>query len=192
LYHTDGVNPLQLKTIVQFMERASGVPTERYSVTVPSFSGEVATANANAVPNAQLLGLLSVKYVAAEFYINTKDLQLTQTFGRTRIYENLHWQPRAWLAEGGAAQIIQSTPNRLVMQANGPGTLVLSDVDYGGWQATVNGAWVPITPVEGLLRGVQLGAGLQTVVFEFWPTSVLVGLAISLLSLVGVVWVWRR
>jgi len=192
LYHADGVNPLQLKTIVQFMERASGVPTENYSVTIPSFSSDVATANASAVPSAQRLGLLSVKYVVAEFDVNSAGLWLVQTFGRTRIYENVQWKPRAWLAEGGVAEIVEATPNRVVVQANGPGRLVLSDVNYIGWQATVDGAPVSIETVENLLRGVQLVEGAHTVVFEFWPLSVFVGLVISLLSLVGVIWLWLR
>lgn len=192
LYHVDGVNPLQLKTVAQFMAQASGVPLERYSVTVPSFSGDVTTANANAVPSARLLGLLSVKYVVAEFDVNSAGLWLAQTFGRTRIYENVQWEPRAWLAEGRAAEVLQATPNRVVVQASGPGTLILSDVNYIGWQATVDGASVSIETVENLLRGVQLAEGAHTVVFEFWPLSVFVGLAISLLSLAGVIWLWLR
>jgi uncharacterized membrane protein YfhO len=78
--------------------------------------------------------------------------------------------------------------------ANGPGYLVLSEVFYPGWQATVDGKEVPVLCGNYLFRVVPVGAGTHEVVLRFvsWPFRV--GAAISLLTLVSSVWfiVWKR
>ena len=53
----------------------------------------------------------------------------------------------------------------------GPATLVLSEVNYPGWQAAVNGAPVPIEPAFGLLRSVALPGGPTTVELTYAPDS---------------------
>ncbi len=85
----DGVDPLQLQAYVDFMERASGVPRNGYSVTLPPFSsGEPHSDNAAFSPDAGLLGLLNVHYVASEFDLQSEGLVLRERVGETRLYEN--------------------------------------------------------------------------------------------------------
>ena len=69
---------------------------------------------------------------------------------------------------------------------NSPGWLVLTDAYYPGWQATVNGQPADILPVNVLFRAVSLPEGEHTVVFEFAPDSVRLGVLISGLSLLGI------
>ncbi len=68
-------------------------------------------------------------------------------------------------------------PNRLEMtvRAGSRGLLVLSEVDFPGWQATVNGAESPIHKVDGLLRGVIVSGGESRIVFRYAPSSILIG-----------------
>lgn len=70
--------------------------------------------------------------------------------------------------------------NRVVItgMAQAAGVLVLSDTNYPGWQATLNGATVPIYTVNGVFRGVWVPAGAYEVVFWYWPTSLNWGLAL--------------
>ena len=70
--------------------------------------------------------------------------------------------------------------NRVVVTgvAKASGVLVLSDTNYPGWQATLNGASVPIYPVNGIFRGVWVPAGAYEVVFTYWPASLSWGLAL--------------
>ena len=57
-----------------------------------------------------------------------------------------------------------------------PGWLVLSEIWYPGWQATVNGTVQPVDRVNGFLRGVYLPeAGRQSIVLEYRPNSVVWG-----------------
>ena len=70
-------------------------------------------------------------------------------------------------------------PNRVEVEADGPGLLVLADPDYPGWAATVDGAPAPIVRADYLFRGVPLPAGRHAVAFAFRPRSYLVGRAVS-------------
>jgi hypothetical protein len=181
--------------LARFIAAAAGVPLTGYSVTLPRLDGpDAATANLGAAPDAERLGLLNVKYVAAEFDLDDPALHLAQTFGRTRVYENLAFRPRAWMDSGLPAVVTAWSPNRIVVQAQGPGRLALSEVNYPGWQAEVGGAPAALETVAGLLRGVQLPAGSQTVMFEFRPPSVSWGLGLTGLGLVWLMGMlrWRR
>jgi hypothetical protein len=73
--------------------------------------------------------------------------------------------------------IVAAQPDRLALEAvlTTPGLLVLSEVNYPGWTATVNGASVPIMEVNGLLRGVLLPAGQAHVEMIFQPVSLALG-----------------
>ena len=74
--------------------------------------------------------------------------------------------------------------------------LVLTDTDYPGWRATVDGVEVPIVRVDTLFRGVVLPAGTHEVRFEFAPWSVRFGVAVSGVASVviagAVAWTLRR
>jgi hypothetical protein len=194
----DGVDPMQLAAYAELMDAATGVPRSGYSVTLPPFAGgEPEVDNAAYRPDPDLLGLLNVRYVAAEFDLPVDGLVLMERYGATRLYENALALPRAWVQtdEGvieGRAELIEWQPNRIIVQAEGPGTLVLSEIAYPGWRVRVDGQTAAIEPVIGLLRGVELSPGEHQVVFRFVPLSVMFGLAASLLGLVGVVWVGHR
>jgi len=185
----DGVDPLQLRSYVSFMEQASGVPSTGYSVTLPPFaSGEPATDNAAFRPDPHKLGLLNVGYVAAEFDLQVMGLEQVQQFGSTRLYRNLQVLPRAWVQPensilGESVQPVELTewqPDRIRLHAAGPGFLVLSEVAYPGWRAWVDGDPAPIETMGGVLRCLQLEAGEHEVVFGFYPESLYLGSGLSL------------
>jgi hypothetical protein len=60
--------------------------------------------------------------------------------------------------------------------------LVLADLYYRGWTATVDGQAAPVRVAYGVLRTVRLGPGRHRVLFEYRPASFRVGLAITSLS----------
>lgn len=68
-------------------------------------------------------------------------------------------------------------------QLNTPGLLVVSEVNYPGWIAIVNGEEMPIVEVDGVLRGVVLPAGPARVEFVYRPMSLIVGGALSAIGL---------
>lgn len=198
----DGVDPLQLAAYADFMQAASGVPAQGYSVTLPPFAtGDPAVDNQEAVPDASQLGLLNVAFVAAEYDLPNPDLPLLARFGDTRVYANPLVLPRAWVQDPGAPlgegirsrPLINTQPNRVTLLAQGPGLLVLSENAYPGWTARVDGRPVPVETAAGLLRGVMLDEGHHQVEFAFRPASVYAGLALSALGwlILGTAWLRR-
>jgi hypothetical protein len=84
----DGVDPLQLRSYVEFMEAATGIPNDGYSVTLPPYAGDIKTANAGYVPDAGLLAEIGVRYVVSGFALAAPDLEWVARFGDDRIYFN--------------------------------------------------------------------------------------------------------
>jgi hypothetical protein len=161
-------------------------------VTLPAFdAGLPAVSNRCAVPDAGRLGLLNVRFVAAEYPLMAPGLTLVRQEGTTWIYENQAWRPRAWL-EGGQAEVTDWTPNHIEVRVSGPGRLVMSEVAYPGWQADIDDQPAAIAVEHGLLRAVDLGPGAHTVVFTFRPLSVSAGAGLTALGLAGLALLWRR
>ncbi|HEU0007199.1 MAG TPA: YfhO family protein, partial [Terriglobia bacterium] len=82
----------------------------------------------------------------------------------------------------GAARITDSKPNsvRIEAQVESEGFLVLSDVHYSGWKASVDGRPVKILQANAVFRGIPPGPGRHTIDFHFRPRSVYVGAVVSL------------
>jgi hypothetical protein len=193
LHLADGVDPFQLKHYADFLAVAGGYEADGYSPTLPPHLDD-----ADAQPDAVRLGLLNVGYVASAFAIEAEGLALRTHVSETYIYENEQVLPRAFVVsheepqigedirlahpiEARPTQILAYTPNRITVEADTdtPGLLVFSEVWYPGWHARVDGNDAPIWRVEGILRGVHLGAGAHTVELHYAPWTVWVGLAIS-------------
>jgi hypothetical protein len=83
-----------------------------------------------------------------------------------------------------AAHIESYDAERVSIQAqlDRPGVLLLTDSNYPGWKATVDGQPAPILKANYLFRGVMLGPGSHRVEFRYAPASYAAGYGISLLS----------
>jgi Bacterial membrane protein YfhO len=95
--------------------------------------------------------------------------------------------------EARTAQLTTHEPNRVIVRAKSTSAsiLVLSENEYPGWRTYVDGRFVDTLRVDYNLRGVILPAGDHTIEFLYRPKSVLVGVAISLLTLLGLL-VWAN
>lgn len=65
--------------------------------------------------------------------------------------------------------------------------MVLTDVHYPGWKATVDGQPADIARVDYLLRGVVVPAGHHRVEFAYEPLSWRIGWIVSLVALLGLI-----
>jgi hypothetical protein len=201
MHSAEGVDPLQLKAYSAFMEKATGVPSPGYSVTLPPFTGgDPKTDNQMCKPDPTRLGWLNVRYIAAEYDLDVPGLDLQNQYGTTRLYINTRSMPYAWTQEQAdriegpvrAAAVILKTPNRILLDAEGPGVMVLSEIMYPGWEARLEGKPAEIFPVAGILRGVRLEQDKQQVEFVFHPRLVYIGLGFSLVTLFALAFVSRR
>lgn len=97
------------------------------------------------------------------------------------------------------ARVTRYEPDFIEVEAHspGPGVLVLGEVWYPGWRATVDGEDLPVQVVAGILRGVSLTQGTHQVEIIYDPASVRWGERLSLAGVIGVLaWgalrLWRR
>lgn len=98
-------------------------------------------------------------------------------------------------AEGAReADVIERTPNRIVLEAEGPGLLVLGEVYDPDWRAQVDGEPASVVRADGVLRGVYLEEGRHRVTFTYWPAGLWagVGLTAAGLACVAVLWIAGR
>jgi hypothetical protein len=79
----------------------------------------------------------------------------------------------------GKAEVAQYAPNRIAVktQSDQPGYLVLSELFYPGWEATVDGKAAPILKADCILRAVVLDKGAHEVIFKYRPRSLMLGAA---------------
>ena len=80
------------------------------------------------------------------------------------------------------------SPERIVMRVETPlpGLLILSDLYYPGWRATVQGQPAPIQRANYLLRAIPVNAGEQRVELTYSPRSIKLGAWISALGWLAV------
>ena len=81
----------------------------------------------------------------------------------------------------GSLEVFAYGPNRveLGVHTSAPALLVLSDVFYPGWWATVDGERVPIYRTDGVFRGVRVPAGDHHVRMQFRSRGLERGLGIA-------------
>jgi hypothetical protein len=84
--------------------------------------------------------------------------------------------------------VVERTPTRIRLQANlsSPGLLVLSQANYPGWEAVVNGESAPLLEANSLFPSVALPSGSSEVMLRYRPVVFYIGLAISGSTLVAV------
>ena len=84
------------------------------------------------------------------------------------------------------SQLLSYQPNqiRLLVETDTIGLMSLSEPDYPGWHAYIDGQPTPIIRTNHIFRGIVLPAGQHEVVFVYNPLSFRLGGGISILFLV--------
>jgi hypothetical protein len=210
---TGGVSPLRLQRYQDFL---AAVPEARarWLLNVHYvFSRQSALPDGEAIPSytdpTQGLSLYRIREPGAPAYLvyavqvepdDSKALQsLAAAQSDPARVVVLAQDPGIALAGTGqgTVQVAERLPNRmrLEVETDAAGILVLSEIDYPGWWATVDGQRVPILRADTVLRAVAVGAGHHRVEMVFRPWTVWAGLALSVLTLVlgaaGMAWCWK-
>jgi uncharacterized membrane protein YfhO len=86
------------------------------------------------------------------------------------------------------------TAIELTVEAERPGYVVVADALQSGWVATVDGTDVPLVEADHAGVAVAVPAGLHEVELRYRPRGRSLGLALSTLTVVGmlVALVWER
>ncbi len=118
-----------------------------------------------------------------------------------QLPEGAKWDPlRTVLVEQAPTMSLKSSasevsftsygPNRIELQtsAGADSLLVLSENDYPGWRAYIDGNEASVFRVNYGLRGVVVPSGNHQVSFVYRPLSVIAGAVVSLLTAVALIW----
>ena len=192
----NGVNPLQLTAYVEYLADAVGFDPSQYGVTLPPYPSGDPKEPIKWQLNLKKLRDLNVAYLVSDYPLN--GLELANLIAEDPyIYHVEESRPRAWMnmqndSSGSSVKLVEWTPNRIVVRAQGPGRLVLSEIVYPGWQAEMDGQIQDIASEQGTFRSVDLPHGEHVIQFHFRPISVYLGLAISMITLLGMFFVLRK
>ena len=112
---------------------------------------------------------------------------------------------RAWLSAPGLSEDRVNGPGSVVVARNKsgidarvtmqrPGFVVVSEAAWSGWRAYVDDKRVKPLPANHAFLAVYVPAGTHGVRLRYLPQSFVVGRAISLITLAGVVafGIWRQ
>lgn len=142
-------------------------------------------------PNAMPRAFLVHEYVRAEHRYEALSLLQRLDFRRAAVLEEepamvipYHPDNPEPPVEGVEARIESYEPMRARIRAKTPqpALLVLSDLYYRGWRASINGRPAPILQTNFLMRGVELPPGEHLVEFEYRPRSFTAAKLISLIT----------
>jgi hypothetical protein len=86
---------------------------------------------------------------------------------------------------GSEVRLTSYEPTQLTIETNAPmnSVLVVSEIFYPGWQATIDGQPAQIMVADYLLRGITLPAGKHVVQMHYSPRSASLGAVISIVTL---------
>ncbi|MGD8633387.1 MAG: YfhO family protein [Anaerolineales bacterium] len=194
-----GVHPLPLKTYWVYMARATGFDPDVYSVTLPPFpSGNPETPWPMDL-DLDALDRLNIEMIVSAYPVTAGGLSPVQHEDGRYVYRLDDRTNGAWVeplpagsAERHEAQVAYRSPNRIELIASGPGKLVISEIAYPGWRVRVDGQPAVTVVVDGLLRGVQLEAGEHRVTFEYIPTHLYIGTALTVMTLIAAFYIQVR
>lgn len=132
--------------------------------------------DARANRDSDMFRSLNVRYVLSDADTGPPDGPFEQVFESERgivVWELQGWQPRAWV-EGSmdpvsVTAIDSNTLQIDVASASNQDRLVVSQVHYPGWTATVDGESVPVQAYNGVLQAIDLPGGATTVELVFRP-----------------------
>jgi hypothetical protein len=97
----------------------------------------------------------------------------------------------------GTLELLSYGPNRIRIKVGTtePVLLVLSDILYPGWKATLDGQATHLYPTDGIFRGVVVPTGSHEITMTFFPSSLSFGMGLAgmaLLALVCAVYLRRK
>ncbi len=187
-----GVDPLYTAAWAQWLYAASRVPAPVYTVTLPPLEGsDPATANAAYRADAQALAEARVGALVAAFPHDGEGWQPRGRVAGAWVYTTAQPCPLAWVepparADCRAARPAQVriwTPNRIVLDAQGPGRLVLNEAAYPTWQVRVDGQPAAADAGRAPWRAVRLSPGVHRVEWVLRPWDAWLGWALALSTL---------
>ncbi len=170
-------SPLVMKTYRDFLN-SWGYVNDSLSAALP-FSSPV-------LAHLKELSLLNVHYLVSRGLLDSPILEPVLSENGNELYRIKNALPRVfftprrdfetplsgWNLEGiQAAEMSVGNPQRIEILADAPqeGMVFLSEVNYPGWKATLDGEEVPIRIAGQLFRAIEIPRGRHQIVMRYEP-----------------------
>jgi len=184
----NGIAPIQLIEFVKFLEKASGVQANEYSVIQPPLKNDdVETSNSSAIMDLKLLGEMGVGTVISSFPVQLPGLNEVFRNKDLFIYRNEQFNTSPHLEDKSPAnediKLLQFTPISEVYQVDSSegGILHTSQVFYPGWTVKIDQKPEKVIEIDHFFRSVKIPPGNHIVEFVYLPIWTYFGGLISLL-----------
>jgi len=188
--------PKAFTTLIQTQLFPGLTPTNQFIIHHGA-AGIVAQQNA-VIAHLATYEAASVKYLVLPTIIPLEPgltkLGVTKVFSdaRVTIYKLPHPQP-FYSTPSASCTVTSTTYDRASVNCpNGATTLLRTELSMPGWSASVNGASVPITTVDGVYQAITVPSGTSTVTFSFTPPHVRYAILLAFAALVFLCWSWVR
>jgi hypothetical protein len=191
IYDSGAKNSIPLRTVGE-KENANKILDPNRWTELHRTKDTVVYRNERVMPRVWLVG--DVKVVGAEEALKTvtgesntefdpRKTALIETDGKSAPFLSQLSNGKA--PPDASAKITSYRPNKLKIEtsADQPSFLVVSEINYPGWIALIDGKEEPIFQTDYLLRGVALPAGKHTIEMRYTAPAFWKGVYVSLLTL---------
>ena len=168
--------------VVAPQQPISGLPSIAPSIEVPPF---IIYRNADALPRAFLVGEVTEAADSREALLATLALARAGRLRQTAVVQGSVGGARLQGLPSATLTIEDLRPEHVIVRADSPGDalLVLNERWDPGWIARLDGASAPLVQVDTVLIGTPLPTGKHTIEFLYRPRGLILGRAITLISL---------
>lgn len=176
-----GETPIADARFVEFLEKAGNYEYQKFAVIFPPY--QVWQTDDPPVPNADLLGLANVKYVASTYQITQGDFRFLGKFGDIYLYQNAQYRPRAYFEDSADAVVVKKySPSRIVLAFKPQEVarnIIISENFYPGWFAYINNQKFNVDWQPPIFRKVAIPANSQSLELKYQPQSFTFGKTIT-------------
>jgi len=148
-------------------------------------------------PNAYLLGLANVKYVASTYRLAKEDFSFINKFENIFLYQNKKFKQRIYFTNSNdRIQIKKYSPNNIIVKFPSSSrlrTLIFSELFYPGWIVNADHQKLTVLNQEPLFRKVIVPQNKNSLEINYKPESFTIGKTISLSTITFLIlWYIRK
>ncbi len=200
LSSANNFDPLLPARYVLWMNRLEQVPSAQRERLLPTMDvGWQAVHRTNGLPKYEPISDPTRAWIvpSVEWVASPAEATRRATSSTTDLLFIAFLEGSARSEQGGAGVVTALSdkgPNivELVVEAPEGGWLVLADSWFPGWVAELDGQATEIYPANGVIRSVWIPAGQHTVVFQYRPIALPIGLALTVFGLAAFVYLRRK
>ena len=163
------------------MQEAGNYEFDNFSVIFPPY--QIWQVKNPPMPNAALLGLANVKYVASTYKLENNNFATVGKFDNVYLYQNSLYKRRVFFKNSQEkVEIEKYSPNRIIVKfkkSAAPRELVFSEKYYPGWFVYMNNQKFKVEEEEPIFRKIVVLPETDRLEMVYAPESFKTGRIIT-------------